>query len=421
MLKAGWTCSKCSRQLRSIPYSHLRRPFSWTTRTQVEIRPKLLARARTISEQHASLSQQLEQSYDVQLAKRVGELSKTASLYKELEKLKDSLEELNSILHNESDAELRELAEYDLSSTREAIESHSTTLTSSLVPQHPFAHLSCLLEVRPGAGGSEAALFAGDLFRMYRSFCVNNRLSHTVLKYDDVDGVSDPNGSDAPLQEAILEISSEGAYGMLRGESGVHRVQRVPATETKGRVHTSAASILVLPSFPENANDGEDDVNNPESDFYLEPKDVRQEVMRARGAGGQHVNKTESAVRLTYLPTGTVVSMQDSRSQVANREKAYRLLRSRIALQRREAREAEMVQMRRSVVGVAKVGRGDKIRTYNWGQQRITDHRSGFTTHGLNDALQGGSSLVQVMESVKRWYLEQDLEALEASDNHNQS
>lgn len=227
------------------------------------------------------------------------------------------------------------------------------------------------------------------------------------------------SGSEAPLQEAILEIESAGSYGELRCEAGVHRVQRVPATESKGRTHTSAASVLVLPSIPTtNGNNNGDDSSpennwdDPSSDYYVDPKDVRTDIMRARGAGGQHVNTTDSAVRLTHEPTNTVVSIQDSRSQPKNREKAWRVLRSRLAQARREAREEEMLRMRRSVVGVARMGRGDKVRTYNWSQQRVTDHRSGLTVHNLDDVMEGGETLEKIMGSVRTWLDEREMEAL---------
>jgi len=271
-----------------------------------------------------------------------------------------------------------------------------------------------LIEIRPGAGGGEAALFAADLLRMYQAYCSNRGLRTTLLKYEDAAGMSDPNGSDAPLTEAILEVETEGAYGALRSEAGVHRVQRVPATESKGRTHTSAASVLVLPSFPNNGGTGEENFDDPSSDFYIDPKEVRLDVMRASGAGGQHVNKTESAVRLTHIPTNTVVSMQETRSQVRNREKAWQILRSRIAQLRREAREEEMVKLRRSFVGVAKTGRENKIRTYNWGQQRVTDHRSGMSVHDLDDVIEGGDSLEKVMQSVRGWMVDQELETIAA-------
>ena len=297
--------------------------------------------------------------------------------------------------------------------TRSELLTASQSLITSLVPVHPFAHLPCLIEIRPGAGGSEAAIFAGDLFRMYQAFCNHNGLRTNLLKYENINGTSEAG---VPLSEAIFEVDNENAYGIFRSEAGVHRVQRVPATETKGRTHTSAASVHVLPSLQENSA-AQEDFENPESDYYIDIKEVKQEVMRASGAGGQHVNKTESAVRLTHIPTNTVVAMQDSRSQQKNKEKAWALLRSRIAQARREKREDEIVAMRRSVLGVNKMGRGDKIRTYNWNQQRVTDHRSGTTVHDLDDVMAGGQTLEKVMDSVRSWLMERDVEGMIAEES----
>jgi peptide chain release factor 1 len=233
-----------------------------------------------------------------------------------------------------------------------------------------------------------------------------------VLKLDRVD---DSGG----IAEAILEVESPNAYGILRCEAGVHRVQRVPATETKGRTHTSSASVMVLPSFPTQSDESTSiNFEDPTSDYYVDPKEVRLDVMRASGAGGQHVNKTESAVRLTHIPTNIVVAIQESRSQIQNREKAWQVLRSRIAQQRREAREEEMVRLRRSVVGVAKTGRGDKIRTYNFQQQRITDHRSGMTVHGIEGFLAGGVNLEKIMVGVREWLVEREVEDMIASSDN---
>jgi peptide chain release factor 1 len=300
-----------------------------------------------------------------------------------------------------------------LGETRSELVTAPQSLITSLVPVHPFAHLPCLIEIRPGAGGSEAAIFAGDLFRMYQAFCNRNGLRTNLLKYENINGTSEAG---VPLSEAIFEVDNENAYGILRSEAGVHRVQRVPATETKGRTHTSAASVHVLPSLQENSA-AQEDFENPESDYYIDIKEVKQEVMRASGAGGQHVNKTESAVRLTHIPTNTVVAMQDSRSQQKNKEKAWALLRSRIAQARREKREDEIVAMRRSVLGVNKMGRGDKIRTYNWNQQRVTDHRSGTTVHDLDDVMAGGQTLEKVMDSVRGWLMERDVEGMIAEES----
>jgi peptide chain release factor 1 len=171
---------------------------------------------------------------------------------------------------------------------------------------------------------------------------------------------------------------------------------------------------MVLPSFPSNPNEAGSDIDydDPNSNYYIAPSDVRTDIMRARGAGGQHVNTTDSAVRLTHIPTNTVVSMQDSRSQHKNREKAWQLLRAKIAQARREAREEESMKLRRSIVGVAKMGRGDKVRTYNFSQGRCTDHRSGISVYGLSDVLQGGEGLERVMKSVRGWMEERELEGL---------
>ncbi|RHZ52190.1 hypothetical protein CDV55_102016 [Aspergillus turcosus] len=327
-----------------------------------------------------------------------------------------SLSELRSLIDDpETDDELRSLAIEDLKSSDRILPAISETLKNSLVPRHPFADLPCLLEIRPGAGGDEAGLFAFELLRMYIAFCTRRGLRSNVIKLDVQDGPSEDR-----LSEAVVEIDADGAYDLLRTESGVHRVQRVPATETKGRTHTSAVSVMVLPSFPE-AGAGMDSALNfddPNSDYYVDPQEVRTEKMRASGAGGQHVNKTESAIRLTHVPTGIVVSMQDSRSQHANRKKAWQVLRAKLAEARQEAREQELVELRRGVLGgVARMGRGDKIRTYNYGQSRCTDHRSGITVHNLDNVLDGGESLETVMDSVRTWLADREIAAISAEDS----
>ena len=325
--------------------------------------------------------------------------------------------ELQLLLQDRStDAELRSLAADEIKDAAESVVSLRTRLQSSLIPAHPFAELPCLLEIRPGAGGSEAGLFAGDLLRMYQGYCKRHGLRLSVLKLE-YEGVSG-GGSDSQVHEAVLEVDGVGAYELLRCEAGVHRVQRVPTTESKGRTHTSAVAVIVMPNFPSDGSEdlGQESFRDPASDFYVNPSDVRIDVMRARGAGGQHVNTTDSAVRLTHNPTGIVVAMQDSRSQQQNRAKAWQILRARIAQAKREAREEEMAQLRLSVVGVAKMGRGDKVRTYNWSQQRVTDHRSGITLYHLDDILQGGESLDKVMDSVKAWLRERDVENLIADE-----
>jgi peptide chain release factor 1 len=372
-----------------------------------------------MAQEHDRLSKEAAEIFDAKIAKRIGELRSVSEALKEWEDAQESIAELNALLKDPTtDSELRELAGEDLESTAAQLETISRNLATSLTPKHPFEDLPCLIEIRPGAGGSEAAIFAGDLLRMYKQYCASKNMRTSVLKYETALGETD--GGVAPLAEAILEVESAGAYGQLRSEAGVHRVQRVPATEKQGRTHTSAAAVLVLPNFPTSGTEGQEmwqaDLNDPNSDYYVNPTEVRTDVMRASGAGGQHVNKTDSAIRLTHLPTNTVVSMQESRSQHKNREAAWQLLRSRLAQAKREAREEELMKLRRGVIGVAKMGRGDKVRTYNYGQQRVTDHRSGLSVHNLDDVMEGGDELDKVIESVKAWLGDMEIKGMLAEE-----
>jgi len=370
-----------------------------------------LARAKSIADEHGNLAEKLAHDFDSKAAKRLGELTATTAALKEYESARSSLKELQSLLRS-PDKELQQLAEEDVQPTQERIEQASNALKSSLLPVHPFAHLPCLVEIRPGAGGDEANIFAGELLRMYEGFCARIGLKSAILKLDTRDDISTSNvaaSAGTHIQEAVLEVDTPGAYGVLRCESGVHRVQRVPATEKQGRTHTSAASVLVLPSMSTEGQDSSEiGFDDPKSDYYVDVKDVKTDTMRASGAGGQHVNKTESAIRLTHVPTGTVVAVQESRSQMRNREKAWQLLRSRIAQQRREQREEEEARMRKRA-GAGKAGRENKVRTYNFGQQRVSDHRSSFDSRNLSDVMDGGQALDKVMESVRVFMAEQDM------------
>nr|OQO24832.1 hypothetical protein B0A51_07645 [Rachicladosporium sp. CCFEE 5018] len=341
--------------------------------------PALVTRARAISDEHADLTSRLASDFDASAAKKLGQLARTSSALKEYEQAQSALGELQSLLSS-SDEELRQLAEDDVEPSRERIANAIRDLKASLIPEHPFAHLPCLIEIRPGAGGDEAAIFAGDLLRMYQAYCARNDLRTALMKYETADGI----------------VDSPGAYG---------------------RTHTSAASVLVLPSIPaEGSQDmGESSFNDPNSDYYVRAADVKTDFMRAQGAGGQHVNTTDSACRLTHIPTGMVVAIQDSRSQPKNREKAWSLLRARIAQMRREEREAEIVSLRRGA-GAGKVGRENKVRTYNWSQQRVSDHRSGFDLRNLDNVMEGGAALDRVMDSVRTWMSEQEVLGLVAED-----
>ena len=414
MFSPPWICRRCLHRIFKHRLATPNRRWQSTSSISDNISPALLSRARSIAKEYALLGERLAGDYDVRIAKRLGELSTTTTALKEYDKAVLTLKELQSLAES-SDKELQDLAKEEIEPTRESIGRAAGAIKSSLITVHPFAHLPCLIEIRPGAGGDEAGLFAGDLLRMYESFCGRNGLKTNIMKLDTEDDTA--GGGGMHVQEAVLEVDSPGAYGTLRCEAGVHRVQRVPATESKGRTHTSAASVIVLPSIPgEKKKDFEDgDFEDPKSDYYVDPKDVRTDVMRAGGAGGQHVNKTESAVRLTHASTGTVVTIQESRSQMRNREKAWQLLRSRIAQQRREEREEEEARMRRGA-GAGKAGREHKVRTYNYGQQRVSDHRSGLDVRNLGEVMEGGEALERVMESVRAWMAEQDVLSLVAEE-----
>ena len=387
--------------------------------------------------EHAKLSAQNAENYDVAVAKKIGELGPVTEALKNWQDaqhvgtassclratqtvqqakiLLQSLHELNALLSDPtSDAEICNLASSDISTTTVSLTSFTSALKRSLTPPHPFAHLPCLIEIHPGAGGSEASLFASSLLRMYQSLCARKSWPCTLLSLSSDDSV--PSG-ESGLTDCVLEIPHPGSYDLLRAEAGVHRVQRVPATEKKGRTHTSAVSVLVLPSLPTPGQDSALNFEDPNSDYYVDPGSVRSETMRARGAGGQHVNKTDSAIRLTHLPTGTVVAMQESRSQHKNREKAWQVLRAKLAQKRREEREEEVIALRRKVMGgVARTGREDKIRTYNYSQNRVTDHRCGSESSDLDGILEGGEALEGMMVDVREWIVEMEMLALAAEE-----
>ncbi|KAJ3938405.1 Peptide chain release factor 1, mitochondrial [Colletotrichum fioriniae] len=380
-------------------------------------RVPLLQRARNIAKEHDALAAALEADYDSKTARRVGELSSVVTALREWEKAQSSIAELDGLLFSK-DKELREMAAEELHATNGQLSSLSRKLSASLTPKDPYAHMPCLLELRPGPGGLEGRFFADTLFKMYKGYCARKGLRANVIKYDMADAAGDSSSAagESPLQEAVIEVQDPGAYDLFRGEAGMHRVQRIPATESKGRVHTSAVAVWVLPSFQGDNGGDMEDINNPESDFYIDPSEVKIETMRARGAGGQHVNKTESAIRMTHIPTGTVVSMQDSRSQSRNRDDAWKLIRSRVALQRREAREEAAAQLRNSVLSKHKITRGDKIRTYNYNQDRVTDHRAGIDVHNLPDVIAGGESLDKIVDEVRDWLVSGDIEAMMADE-----
>ena len=265
------------------------------------------------------------------------------------------------------DPDMRDFAEEELRAARERLATLDAELQKMLLPRDPNDDKNLFLEIRAGTGGDESALFAGDLLRMYMKFAEKNRWQ--------VEIVSESAGEAGGYKEVIARIAGPGAYSKLKFESGGHRVQRVPATETQGRIHTSAATVAVMPEA--------DDT----SDVQINPSDVRVDTFRASGAGGQHVNKTDSAVRLTHMPTGIVVECQDARSQHKNREQAWRVLAARIKDKQVREQQAKEAATRKGLVGSG--DRSDRIRTYNFPQGRVTDHRINLTLHKIDQVMAG--------------------------------
>jgi len=268
------------------------------------------------------------------------------------------------------DPAMREFAQEEIGAAKKRLEALEGELQAMLLPRDPNDARNLFLEIRAGTGGDESALFAGDLFRMYSRFAERNRWQ--------VELVSESPGEAGGYKEVIARIVGNGAYSKLKFESGGHRVQRVPATETQGRIHTSAATVAVMPE----ADDA--------SDVVINPADVRVDTFRASGAGGQHVNKTDSAVRLTHAPTGIVVECQDARSQHKNREQAWRVLAARIKDKQVREQQAKEASERKSLVGSG--DRSDRIRTYNFPQGRVTDHRINLTLHKIDSIMDGDLS-----------------------------
>ncbi len=267
----------------------------------------------------------------------------------------------------EDDAEMKLMAQEEIDAAKDTIEALSVELQILLLPKDPNDDNNCFLEIRAGAGGDEAAIFAGDLFRMYSRYAEQQRWR--------VEIVSANEGEHGGFKELIARIEGTGVYGQLKFESGGHRVQRVPETESQGRIHTSACTVAVMPEVPE------------AEAIEINPADLKVDTFRASGAGGQHVNKTDSAIRITHLPSGMVVECQDERSQHKNRAKAMAVLNSRLAQMEQDKRHAEEQNTRRNLLGSG--DRSDRIRTYNYPQGRVSDHRINLTLYRLNEVLEG--------------------------------
>ena len=301
-----------------------------------------------------------------QVAKEHREVEVVVEVLRAIVELKGSIEESQEIIKSNEDAELTELARDELPLQREELSTLEEKLQELLMPKDPDDSKNVVLEIRAGTGGDEAAIFAGDLFRMYSRFADKSGWKVEIL--------SSSEGTQGGLKEIIALISGESVFANLKFESGVHRVQRVPATESQGRIHTSAATVAILPEAEER-------------DVTISETDLRIDTYRSSGAGGQHVNTTDSAIRITHLPTGLVVTCQDEKSQHKNKAKALKVLSSRLLDLTRREEEAKRAAERKDMVRSG--DRSEKIRTYNFPQDRITDHRIGLTVHSLPSVLQG--------------------------------
>ncbi len=344
---------------------------------------ELLKKLNKIKERFEHINQQLsdptymnDREKIVSLSKERSELTGIISAYDEYNEVLKNIEGNKEIIAGGGDKELAELAETELEELEEQKSTLEEEIKILLLPRDPNDNRDIIMEIRAGTGGEEAALFAGDLFRMYNRYAENKAWKIDLIEMNDT-GLGG-------IKEVTFSVHGENIYGELKFESGVHRVQRVPATEASGRVHTSAASVAVLPEV----EDVQIDIN---------PNDLRIDIFRSGGAGGQNVNKVETAVRIIHIPTGIVVQCQDERSQLKNRQKAMKVLRARLYDLKQKEQSDEISAQRKSMVGSG--DRSDKIRTYNFPQNRVTDHRIGLTLYNLSNIMEGDIS--ELIEQLK--------------------
>ncbi|HHV53630.1 MAG TPA: peptide chain release factor 1 [Synergistaceae bacterium] len=323
------------------------------------------------------------------LAKRYAELGHVVSKYREYKGVVSKLRQAREILESESDEEMRQLAHEELRALEPQLEELEAQIKLLLLPKDPNDNRNVIVEIRAGAGGEEASLFAAVLFRMYMRYAERKGWTTEMLSSSET-GLGG-------FKEVIFRIEGEGAYSLLKYESGVHRVQRVPVTEASGRIHTSTATVAVLPEAEE-------------VDVHIDPDDLKIDTFRASGAGGQYVNMTDSAVRITHLPTGIVVTCQDERSQLKNRVKAMQLLRAKLYEMELKKQEDELAAERKGQIGTAE--RSERIRTYNYPQNRVTDHRIGLTLYKLDQILDG--DLDELIEALVMADQSERLKRLEA-------
>ncbi len=333
----------------------------------------MLEQLEAISERFDEVAQQIvqpevssDQKRFMKLSKEYKDLDKIVTQYRAYQQLLVEISAAKEVIATEKDEEFRELAKSELDELVPKRDAQEELLKELLIPRDPNDSKNVILEVRGGTGGDEAAIFAGDIFRMYQRYADKMGWRLSIVDFTE--------GTSGGYKEIVAEVEGEDVYGKLKFESGVHRVQRVPATETQGRIHTSAASVAVLPEAEE-------------VDIALNMNDVRKDTFCSSGAGGQSVNTTYSAVRLTHLPTGMIVQCQDERSQLKNFDKALTVLRSRLYEIELQKHNAAIASQRKTMVGSG--DRSDKIRTYNYPQSRVTDHRIGMTVHNLTSVMEG--------------------------------
>lgn len=307
-----------------------------------------------------------DQSKIQSIAKEHKELSEILNLYNEYKKVNRQIEEVKQLLSSTPDDDLRELAEEELESLKKQQEDLEKKMEIALLPKDPNDEKNVILEIRQGAGGDEASLFVAELFRMYQRYAERHGWKTEILSLHPTEK--------GGIKEVIALIKGKGVYSRLKYESGVHRVQRVPETESSGRIHTSTVTVAVLPEAEE-------------VDIEIKPEELKIETMRAGGAGGQHVNTTDSAVRITHIPTGMVVTCQDERSQLQNKMKAMQILRARLKDYYERLEKEKIAKERKEQVGTGE--RSEKIRTYNFPQNRVTDHRVNYTSYRINDIMDG--------------------------------
>ncbi|MBV1909093.1 MAG: peptide chain release factor 1 [Kangiellaceae bacterium] len=358
------------------------------------MKDSILRKLETLAERHEEVGHLLgdpevlaDQNKFRELSKEYSQLEEVVSCFAKYNELVEEMASAEEMM-NDSDADMREMAEEDYKSCKEQLVPTEVELQKLLLPKDPNDNKNIFLEVRAGTGGDEAALFAGDLFRMYSRYSEKNRWQIEVM--------SETRSEQGGYKEIICLVSGSGVYSKLKFESGVHRVQRVPETESQGRVHTSACTVAVMPEADEL------------DEIEINPSDIRVDTFRASGAGGQHVNKTDSAIRITHLPTGLVVECQDGRSQHKNKAQALSVLKSRLLSAQEEKAHSEQAETRKSLVGSG--DRSERIRTYNFPQGRMTDHRINLTLYKLDEIIQG--DLEQLLSPLNSEYQADQLAAL---------